>query len=276
MPKMLACMTTPKYTDANLRFDHLKDKDRATPQCLQYACEKIGFRFFLASLEHTVNGGCEDEGWGGGYGYGYGNEDDDDDEGDPHSNSEGIRNYSEIFDALNTTFKLRTVFTATGSKIAEDISISQMDVVDDDPFPRNPDREDYEGYGGNVGVPAIHYYRNSCSVPLETTERRALDVERVPGKKEEEWKANRKDPVENYHDAQVSISTASEGSFSLAKEWLSQCFAEHKLRREAQLSSLVLPTRLLDVGHPGSTISLQLRVARHIRPYPVYLTLSHC
>ena len=44
------------------------------------------------------------------------------------------------------------------------IPINEKDIVQDDPFDRAPDEEDYEGYIGNAGSSATHFYRNSCRV----------------------------------------------------------------------------------------------------------------
>jgi len=165
LPKMLAYMTEHKYTGANLRLDHLKGRDRATAQCLRYACEKQSFCFFLANLEHTIVGGCEESGYSKGHYYG----DDEEDEVEGWKDSEGdegIANYHEIDDIYETYLKLRTVFTASGLKLAEDVPIVETDIAQVEPFARNPNKEDYSGYTGNEGVSATHYYRNICFVVL--------------------------------------------------------------------------------------------------------------
>jgi hypothetical protein len=112
-------------------------------------------------------------------------------------------------------------------------------------------------------------------IRAETTDRRMLSVTEPIVEEEAEWEANRDDRAEIYNDAQVSISTASEGSMKLARKWLDHCLSEHRTCKDVHSWSNILPTRLIDVGSSPDA-PLRLCVARHIRPAPVYLTLSHC
>ncbi|MCJ1249247.1 hypothetical protein MMC30_006470 [Trapelia coarctata] len=137
---MLAYTTEHKYTDANSHLDRLKGRDRATVQCLRYACEKQGFCLFLANLEHTIVGGYS-------RGYYYGDNKEDESEGwKDNDGDEGISDYHEIGDVYETYLKLKTVFSASGLKIAEDVPIKETDIAQVEPFARNPDKEDYSGY----------------------------------------------------------------------------------------------------------------------------------
>ena len=171
-----------KYTDANLRLDHLKGKDAYLARYLQTACLNQNFCFFLANLERTISGGCDEDTYdpydhyGGRRGYNWRNDDDDggdDDEDDDGSSSrsdetgssgEELGEYHEISDIYKTSLALRTFYRADGQLLAKGISIKEVDIVQDGVFDRNPDSEDYEGYTGNAGASATHTYRNSCMV----------------------------------------------------------------------------------------------------------------
>ncbi|KAL9119935.1 MAG: hypothetical protein Q9187_003512 [Circinaria calcarea] len=161
-PKMLAYMLQHKYTDANLRYDHLKGMDRLKAQYLKEACREQGFCIILANLEHTVFGGCDEE---EDYysGAGSDNEESDNDH-DDDSNSEGLDAYHKISDVCDSSIQLKVMLNADGSKIGQDITIREDDIVQENPFARKPDDEDFSGYTGNEGVSATHFYRNSCLV----------------------------------------------------------------------------------------------------------------
>ena len=174
-PKFLASMLDHKYTDANLRLDHLKGKDAFLARYLQAACQDQGFHFFLANLEHTQTGGCEDtydpyDHYGGRRGYNWNNDDDNDDssgsdgDGDSSLSGSGLDTYHELEELYDTSLTLRTFYRANGQLLAKGIPIKELDIVQDDPFDRAPDSEDYEGYTGNAGASATHTYRNSCIV----------------------------------------------------------------------------------------------------------------
>ena len=111
---------------------------------------------------------------------------------------------------------------------------------------------------------------------LETNDRRTLDIRPHPGDKKREWEANQDDPIEDHHDAQISFSTASDSSFDLARKWLNTCLNTHHLCRQAHLSALALPARLVDLGDSAIGDGLCLRTTADIEPRPDYLTLSHC
>lgn len=51
------------------------------------------------------------------------------------------------------------------SLIARDISIEEEDIVQEEPFSRDPDKEDFEGYTGNVGALATHFYHDTVRDP---------------------------------------------------------------------------------------------------------------
>ena len=108
---------------------------------------------------------------------------------------------------------------------------------------------------------------------MEANGREALDVRpteyvRSQGQK---WKANRDDPIEVVHDAQICVSTESAASFNLASEWLARCKKEHPICRKAVRSVSKFPKRLLDLGSgKDQTIRLQVDLGRK-----EFVSLSH-
>ncbi|KAL8936703.1 MAG: hypothetical protein Q9211_004054 [Gyalolechia sp. 1 TL-2023] len=185
-PSFLAYILEHKYTDANLRSDHLKGKDAQQFRALQAACQDQGMLLFLANLEHSKDGSCEDycDGhYGGRHGY-YWKDDDEDDDGDDEedcndggSSCSELGDYHELQEVFDTSITLRTFYRTNGQQLASGIPINAEDIVQDDPFDRAPDKEDYEGYTGNAGASATHFYRNSCIViiPSERYSRFLVD-----------------------------------------------------------------------------------------------------
>jgi hypothetical protein len=81
---------------------------------------------------------------------------------------------------------------------------------------------------------------------------------------------------EHGHDAQDSVSTASEASFDLARHWLGSCIKDHEACREECNSTSIIPSRLIDVGSPPEYDLVRLRSRGEFDDKPEYLTLSHC
>lgn len=50
-----------------------------------------------------------------------------------------------------------------GHVLGQGITIQEDDDGQEDPFERDPDDEDYEGYTGNAGASATHWYRDTVS-----------------------------------------------------------------------------------------------------------------
>jgi hypothetical protein len=110
---------------------------------------------------------------------------------------------------------------------------------------------------------------------METNGRRALRVQcteyvRSKGDKPG-WEANRSDPIDVVHDAQISLSTGSEASFNLARQWLARCRKEHAVCRKATRSASKFPTRLLDLG-AGKDQTIRLREGLGRK---AFVSLSH-
>ncbi|MCJ1432049.1 hypothetical protein MMC27_001405 [Xylographa pallens] len=141
----LAYMLEHKYTEANLRFDHLKGRDRVRAHCLQEACGEEGFSLFLANLEQTIIGSCEEN-----YRSHYYETSDDE---DGHHNIE---------DEVERSLQLKTIALPNGVVFARDIEFEEENILQEEPFGDSPDDEDYEGFTGNEGASTTHYYRKTC------------------------------------------------------------------------------------------------------------------
>lgn len=146
--RLMAYVLQHRYTEANLRLHHLKGQDRAKAEIVREACANHGIDFYLANLEYLKTGGCE--------GSGYEDEDEDDEDEDV-----GFHLIDEI---LYTETYLRAVFRLDGRKFAEQVTINESDIIQDDAFEREPDDEDYNGFTGNECVSATHFFRDSCFV----------------------------------------------------------------------------------------------------------------
>lgn len=129
-----------KYTDASLKMDHLKGTDRARAQCLEAACKAHNFTFFLANLEASREGSCDDE--------------------------DSWATYHELVEVSDSEQTLRALFHANGKKFATEITVEEDDFLDEELFSGEPDKEDYSGWTGNEGVIATHFYRKSCMVVM--------------------------------------------------------------------------------------------------------------
>ena len=119
---------------------------------LAEACSQTDVGIYLASSEKTESGACVDDG------YGYGRDDDSED------SEQGA--YHELEDVNESSLELKRLVDLHGVLLAEAIDISEDDFISGDPFGRGPDREDYEGYMGNWGPDATHFYHDSVEIVL--------------------------------------------------------------------------------------------------------------
>jgi len=62
LPTKLAFLLQHQYTEASLCCDSLKGHDHQVAAHLREACQEYGFCFYLANLERTVEGGCDEDG----------------------------------------------------------------------------------------------------------------------------------------------------------------------------------------------------------------------
>lgn len=153
-------MLEHKYTDASLGLQGLKGADLAKVQALQHFAETRDMVVYLASMEKEITGAA-DEPYGG-YGrrrrgyqaYGYDDDESDEDDGGHH----------EITDEIDSSLTLKRVVDIHGHEVVTDVDVSEDEILQEDPFDdREPTDESYEGYTGNAGATATHWYRDAVS-----------------------------------------------------------------------------------------------------------------
>lgn len=131
-----------KYTEANISLKALKTTDQARIKCLQTLCSELGFDLFLTTLEKMEVGTAE-----GDYGYrGYGSYRDYHDEEDDDEEDSDSGGHHDIEDILDTEYASKFIFDLAGNKIVSSVEIDQDDILQQDVFGDEPDKEEYEGY----------------------------------------------------------------------------------------------------------------------------------
>jgi hypothetical protein len=140
-------------------------------------------------------------------------------------------------------------------------------------------RTSVDGYPKNQYIAVNIELNREIGPPFETNGRCCFHLKFFPP--EEVDKENSRDtkwenPSENCHDAQISVSTASEASFALARHWLNSCIHNHEACQKECNSSSIIPSRLIDVGSPPEYDLVRLCSRESFDEKPEYLTLSHC
>jgi hypothetical protein len=140
-PTSLAFLFEHQYTDASLRYEGLKGHDRQVAAHLRKVCIEYGFCFYLANLERSVSGGCDEY---DGYNYGH---------------RSGFHALVEEYDRKTS---LKRIVELDGSEVARDLEFKEELLIQHEPFKgAKPDDEDYSGYTGNEGVSATHFYHRT-------------------------------------------------------------------------------------------------------------------
>lgn len=123
-----------QYTDASLCYAGLKGKDQQVASHLREACDEFGVCLYLANLDKTVSGGCDDEDGG------------------------------EITDETDRETWLKKVVDLEGREVGEDIGFDEENFIQTDPLENDPDDEDCSGYTGNEGVSTTHFYHRTVKI----------------------------------------------------------------------------------------------------------------
>jgi hypothetical protein len=125
-----------EYTESSLSLSRLAGADLSVVTRAVHAAQQTGFIVYLATFQRTHVGGC----------------DEDDEYG------------AEIIEDIDDDWYLQKIVTLDGTKVAEDILISKWEMLDPEVFEnRGPDDEEFEGWTGNEGATATHWYRSSVS-----------------------------------------------------------------------------------------------------------------
>ncbi len=152
-PNFLAYKFDHEYTEASLKFQSLKGLDKVKAEYLRQACAGANACFFLASMERTVMGSCE-EGYGG-----Y-----------ARRQRNRFQEMHVLEDILTKSTELKRMIHLDGSVLAKETPIDEADIVQENPFGRDPDKEDFEGYTGNEGASATHFYHDTVRIPVASSE----------------------------------------------------------------------------------------------------------
>jgi hypothetical protein len=152
-PEFLVYPLDHQYAESSIRLNDLKGADLQRVQCMIKLQQDSDFKLCLASLEKYVNGGVEGL-----------EERDDYTEG----NSQG-EEYHPIQDVCQESVKLKKVFDLAGAVIANDVAIDEKTHLVSTRFRFNrPDEGDFEGWTGNEGAYANHWYHVSHLLPSLT------------------------------------------------------------------------------------------------------------
>ncbi|PPJ53879.1 hypothetical protein CBER1_04604 [Cercospora berteroae] len=153
-----------KYTDVSLRLSAMKGADHSRVMALQRFAGKYNYNIFLGSMEHERSGSAEDDydqyDWHGGRHRRGGWSDDDCDSCD-----DGYHAIDEVTDE-RTTLNRVVLPDEVGTEIMTDVDFDDDELLWDEAFTgvREPDEHDYEGYTGNAGAQATHWYRDTVVI----------------------------------------------------------------------------------------------------------------
>ena len=144
-----------EYSEANICLDHLKGKDQLRARYLSEACRDQKFCLFFAHFEYIRSGGVD------------GNED------DPYwADHPNAADYHELIDELESNWELVTIFQSDGQQIAENVTLEEDEILNNADFKNmEPDDEECDGWTGDEGCTATHFYHRTCAVILPRSRR---------------------------------------------------------------------------------------------------------
>ena len=156
-----------KYTQSNLSIESLKHADRIRAKELLSICDDYGFTLYLANLEREVMGQADENDYS--HAFSENSDDEDEDEDDEDNNSSQYSDgsdgsYHRIWDVCDESITLTRMVDAEGHEVFKDIPIEERDIVQVRPFKRKPNKSEYEGYTGNEGASATHWYKDTVRV----------------------------------------------------------------------------------------------------------------
>ncbi|KAI1121317.1 hypothetical protein F5Y10DRAFT_256528 [Nemania abortiva] len=139
-PKRLLYFLEHKYSQASLRIDQLKGRDRAVGQTLQGACTNNGWYMFLCNVTKRKSGGF--------VGY-YPN---------------GYYDYDDGYDK-GPELSIDTVATCDGRVVASEVELKKADILGPDPYDdRSADSDSEGGETGNEGAAMEYRYHDSAVI----------------------------------------------------------------------------------------------------------------
>ncbi|KAG5999712.1 hypothetical protein E4U54_001704 [Claviceps lovelessii] len=140
------------YTEASISLKALKTRDLAQVRALKGVSSELPVDIFLAILELMEQGNCEPEDDDPRfsntkyYNYRY----------NPKDDEEGFHPLDDIFES---EYAVKTLVDLEGNVVARGMHLDEKDMLDDTLFNDCDPEEQYEGYMGNWGPSATHWYR---------------------------------------------------------------------------------------------------------------------
>ncbi|KAL3705144.1 hypothetical protein TMatcc_008816 [Talaromyces marneffei ATCC 18224] len=144
-PATLVYLLDHQYSIAELSVARLKGVDRQRFVQLQAACLKNNCDIYLANIEKSVKGGVEDDEYYGGY-YGRGR----------HLDDNGFHTLEDVYE---DSLELLHVVDMQGAAAGKNLPFPETMIIQNDAFNGEPDDEDFEGFTGNEGSHATHFFR---------------------------------------------------------------------------------------------------------------------
>ncbi|KAB8251929.1 hypothetical protein BDV35DRAFT_387690 [Aspergillus flavus] len=143
-PPALIYVLGHQYTNAALNFSRLKGVDQCRFAELRGACQRAGFDIFLANIEKKEMGAVEDDGsfYGGSY-------------------DRGGNGTHRIDYLIESSLTLSHVVDSGGIAVGRDIPFPKDMLIQTSVFDRDPDKEDFQGFTGNEGASATHFYHET-------------------------------------------------------------------------------------------------------------------
>ncbi|KAB8224116.1 hypothetical protein BDV33DRAFT_227489 [Aspergillus novoparasiticus] len=143
-PPALIYVLGHQYTNAALSFSRLKGVDQCRFAELRGACQRAGFDIFLANIEKKEVGAVEDDGsfYDGSYGRG----------------GNGTHRIDYL---IESSLTLSHVVDSGGIPVGRDLPFPNDMLIQTGVFDRDPDKEDFQGFTGNEGASATHFYHET-------------------------------------------------------------------------------------------------------------------
>ncbi|KAI0842867.1 hypothetical protein F5Y06DRAFT_75227 [Hypoxylon sp. FL0890] len=141
-----------KYTEANISYEGLKPSDLEVVKSLREVCPELSFDLFLTTLEKKESGLPEGDQFRPYYRNGY----------DRYEEKGGVHHALE--EVHDVSYCSKYIFDLGGSKLVSYVPLDMHNILHGKAFEDKPDEEDYEGFMGNWGPTATHWYRLSALV----------------------------------------------------------------------------------------------------------------
>jgi hypothetical protein len=158
-----------KYTQSNLSIDSLKGADRLRSKEVLSICDNYGCTLYLTNLEREVMGQADENDHRHDFSESDDDDDEEEDEDEEDTNSSQYSDdsggsYHRIWDICSEDITLTRVVDAEGREVFKDIPFEEEDIVQVRPSKRKPNKSEYEGYTGNEGASATHWYKDTVCV----------------------------------------------------------------------------------------------------------------